>query len=59
MFIQVPLFDETLFILKEVYLNADTWLMQRQILSIIVKDMDYNEVKQVRMFQICFIFNIG
>lgn len=44
---KVPLFDETLFILKEVYLNADTWLMPRQILSIIVKDRDYNEVKQL------------
>lgn len=40
--------NATLETLIELYKNAHTWLFQRQILSTIVKDKDFQEVKKVR-----------
>ncbi|CAG2239381.1 Cilia- and flagella-associated protein 206 [Mytilus edulis] len=39
--------DQTSFILKEVYLQAESWTLQRQILSIICKDRTFGEIKEL------------
>ena len=42
-------FDKTLLTLKEIYSKAETWTLQRQILSVIVSDRSFSEVKQVNI----------
>ncbi|VDI15626.1 Hypothetical predicted protein [Mytilus galloprovincialis] len=44
---KITTLDQTSFILKEVYLQAESWTLQRQILSIICKDRTFGEIKEV------------
>ena len=39
--------DETTFILKEIYMSADTWSFRRQILSVLAANKSYDELKKV------------
>ncbi|VDI67385.1 Hypothetical predicted protein [Mytilus galloprovincialis] len=44
---KITTLDQTSFILKEVYLQAESWTLQRQILSIICKDRTFGEIKEL------------
>ena len=39
--------DETCLILKDIYVQAESWTFKRQILSILAKTKNFSEVKQV------------
>ena len=45
-----PVENTTLFVLKEIYSQAESWTLQRQILSIIVQEHKFDDVKEVHIY---------